>query len=240
MSTYSDDIRSVVDRENGQYRTLLVRVFVNARGTEDTRLMASQMQENIQGTPLVLAGDDFIFIKTVDSLQSNQIKTTMVSLLFAGLLVVAIYGSVRLGMIVLAPVIFSSVIILGTIAVLAGAHGVFGLLPDISLNVLTISVTALTVGLGVDYSIHITDRYLLEAKTKNPQEALESTLRSTGSALTISAVTTMVGFSVLVMSPIPAIAQFGLATAITIAYAFLFSILFLPVLLLMHSELEGR
>jgi len=125
-----------------------------------------------------------------------------------------------LGLIALLPVILASVWILGTMYLLR-----------LSLNVLTVTVTALTIGLGVDYSIHIVERYREEQK-KNAENPVQSALQHSGSALLISAVTTIFGFGVLMLSPIPAIQQFGLLTSLTIAYCLLASVLVLPVVLI--------
>ena len=59
---------------------------------------------------------------------------------------------------------------------------------------------------------------------------------STGTALTISAVTTILGFGVLIFSPMPIAQQFGVITAITIIFSFLAAVLVLPVILVSWAK----
>ena len=95
---------------------------------------------------------------------------------------------------------------------------------SITLNVMTVMVTALTVGLGIDYAIHIIERYREELTHRSEQEALEMTIHQTGSALLISGLTTVGGFAVLLLSPMPLVRNFGLLTALTIVYAVLIAL----------------
>ncbi|RLF23759.1 MAG: hypothetical protein DRN01_07315, partial [Thermoplasmata archaeon] len=57
------------------------------------------------------------------------------------------------------------------------------------------------------------------------------TISHTGGALLISAVTTAAGFGVLILAPMPPEVQFGVITALTIIYAFITSMLLLPLVL---------
>ena len=98
-----------------------------------------------------------------------------------------------------------------------------------SLNVMTIMITSLTIGLGITYAIHAVERFRLTAdRTGDVITAVSETIGHTGSALLIAAVTTMVGFGLLALTPMPVEQQFGLITALTILYAFLTSIFILP------------
>ena len=90
-------------------------------------------------------------------------------------------------------------------------------------------ITALSVGIGVDYTIHLIHRYREEfAKVRDPETAAIRTIATTGAALLGSALTTAVGFGVLAISPIPSFQQLGLTAAITIAYSLIVSIVVVP------------
>lgn len=138
----------------------------------------------------------------------------------------AIHGSATLGIIVLAPILLAVIWILGTMALF-----------DISVNVVTGSITILTVGLGVAYNIHIGERYLLELKeTDDMWASMDRTLTGTGSALLGSALTTAGGFGVLMFAIVPTLQQFGIMAAMTILYAFFASVLVLPTLLVLWTR----
>ena len=81
----------------------------------------------------------------------------------------------------------------------------------------------------MDYTIHIIHRYREEySHLRNPEIAAVRTLKTTGSALLGSALTTGSGVGVLVLSSVPALQQFGITVVITIAYSLLLSVLLVP------------
>jgi len=103
-------------------------------------------------------------------------------------------------------------------------------------NVLTVMVTALSLGIGIDYAIHMWRRFEAErSRTEDVWEALEETISTTGVALVLSAGTTALGFLVLLLSPMPVVQQFGLVTALTVTFSLVLSIIVLPVLLMMSE-----
>jgi hypothetical protein len=111
---------------------------------------------------------------------------------------------------------------------------------DIPFNVLTGMITSLTVGLGVAYSIHLSERYNQElARTGDVWTAMDRAVTGTGGALLGSAATTVGGFGVLVFAILPPLQQFGLITGLTIVYAFLASVLVLPSLLVVWTRFVG-
>ena len=96
-------------------------------------------------------------------------------------------------------------------------------------TIITSIITALSIGIGVDYTIHMIHRYREEyARVRDPETAAVRTLSTTGSALLGSALTTALGLGVLVASPLAASQQFGFTAAITIAYSLIVSILVVP------------
>jgi len=109
-----------------------------------------------------------------------------------------------------------------------------------TLNVMTILIGALTVGLGVTYAIHISHRFIEEIEHHNSLEtAVNNTVKNTGSALFGAAMTTVLGFGVLFFAILPPMKQFGTMTAITIFYSFLSSVWVLPSMLVLWARYAG-
>ena len=107
-------------------------------------------------------------------------------------------------------------------------------------NVLTIMITALTIGLGIDYSIHMWRRFEDEMGTgANRVEAMATTYSVTGTALMMSAFTTASGFLVLLLSPVPVIQDFGLVSAASVALSLTLALFVLPALLLSEAKSRG-
>jgi predicted RND superfamily exporter protein len=216
--------------EAGDYQATIIRVYISAKDSEEVRKMYDELRNDvnridISGVKKSVTGNVILTITTMDSLQDSQIKTTIISMIFALIILIVIYRNIILGLIAMTPVLISSIWILGTMYI-------FG----ISINVFTVSITALTIGLGIDYAIHIIERYREESKKYDTRLAIQRTIRSTGTALFISALTTVCGFAVLIISPIPPIQHFGIITGMTIVYSSLLAVVVIPIFLMRWAK----
>ncbi len=108
----------------------------------------------------------------------------------------------------------------------------FGILGAVSpqLTLLAIAVIALLLGLGVDYSIHIMNRFAEEYSAEDKIEKMEKILRSTGVAILLSSITTTIGFASLMISSMSPMVVFGFACSIGILFCFISAILMTPTL----------
>jgi uncharacterized membrane protein YdfJ with MMPL/SSD domain len=233
--------------ENGEYRA--VRLIVGVRGdasyaetARSMRTVASAIENgtNLSANPTtdgeannwtaVATGgpvvnhviEEFLF----DSLTEAFLAAFVAILLFLAIAYRVAGDGAMLGVVTLLPVALSISWILGTMYALG-----------IPFNVLTVMITSLGIGLGVDYSIHVSSRYRLElSHGKSPREALEATVAGTGGALLGSATTTTAAFGTLALAILPVIRQFGVIAAVSIVYAFLASVFVLPTLLLLWTR----
>ena len=155
----------------------------------------------------------------ITSRQTEAISSTVAAAL--GILILFFWITLRrptLGIIAVGPIVLVLIWILGTMALL-----------NIPYGLITSIITALSIGIGVDYTIHVIHRYREEfSRVRNPEQAAIRTLATTGSALLGSALTTALGFGVLIFSPLAGTQQFGITAAISIAYSLLVSILVVP------------
>jgi len=103
----------------------------------------------------------------------------------------------------------------------------------IPLDVVTVLIGSVAVGIGIDYTIHFITRFKVEhAKGKTELEALDKTLETTGKAIVINALSVMMGFLVLVLGNIVPMQRFGYLIALTMIISAMASITVLPALLL--------
>ena len=134
-----------------------------------------------------------------------------------GILAIFFWVTLRqpaLGFIAVGPIVLVLICVLGTMALLG-----------IPYTLITSIITALSIGIGVDYTIHVIHRYREEfSRLRNPEKAAVRTLATTGSALLGSALTTAFGFGVLIASPLLGSQQFGITATITIVYSLIVSI----------------
>ena len=190
--------------------------------------LTSVLQEQVEALwrgdddAITVTSNTVISVNVTDSITENQTEAITTTIAVAlTVLAVFFWVTVRqpaLALIAVGPIVLVLICVLGTMALL-----------NIPYTIITSIITALSIGIGVDYTIHIIHRYREEyAYVRDPETAAIRTLRTTGSALLGSAMTTALGLGVLVASPLAASAQFGITAAITIAYALIVSILVVP------------
>ena len=112
-----------------------------------------------------------------------------------------------------------------------------------SLNFVTSMIGAVSVGVGIDYSIHMTERFREELRrTPDKFQAIYEAARGTGVALVVSAGSSIVGFAIMGFAPMPLFAAFGQLTAVMIFLALASSLIVLPSLLILVTpqDITGR
>ncbi|MCD6295810.1 MAG: MMPL family transporter [Deltaproteobacteria bacterium] len=103
----------------------------------------------------------------------------------------------------------------------------------IPLDVVTVLIGSVAVGIGIDYTIHFITRFKVEhAKGKTELEALDKTLETTGKAIVINALSVTMGFLALVLGNIVPMQRFGYLIALTMIISAMASITVLPALIL--------
>ncbi|MFA9501688.1 MMPL family transporter [Natrinema sp. H-ect1] len=232
-----DEASGVLHRTaDGDYEA--ARLVISTSGTAAMSDVTTEMRsiaDGIDGNGLeaTATGQTILFDIIQDQLMDTVIESLLITLVAVFAFLMIAYrltkGSATLGAVTLLPVVFSVSWILGTMYLL-----------EIPFNVMTGMITSLTVGLGVAYSIHMSERYSLELeRTGSVWEAMSRTVTGTGGALLGSAATTVGGFGVLAFAILPPLQQFGIITGLTIVYAFLASVLVLPSLLVVWTRYLG-
>jgi len=231
--------QTVYQNENGEYEAVRVQVGVAGDAspqeiTSDMEELADSLEAESNGELEVIAtGDPVINSEVEQNLFETVIESLLITLVAVFVFLAVAYrltGSpASLGIVTLLPVLFSVTWILGTMWLI-----------EMPFNALTGTITSLTIGLGIAYSIHISARYELELrKQEHVWDAMRTTVTGTGGALLGSAATTVGGFGTLALAILPALRQFGIITGLTIIYAFLASILVLPALLVLWTRYLG-
>ena len=173
-------------------------------------------------TAITVTSESIISFVVTDAIRDRQTESIGTTVAVAlGVLALFFWLTVRqpaLALVAVGPTVLVLISVLGTMAVLG-----------IPYTITTSIITALSIGIGVDYTIHMIHRYREEfTRTRDPERAAVQTLSITGSALLGSAMTTALGIGVLAASPMAAFQQFGITAAITIAYSLIVSVLVVP------------
>ena len=114
-------------------------------------------------------------------------------------------------------------------------------LTGFSLNFVTATIGAVSIGVGIDYSIHMTERFREElGRASDRMQALRQAARGTGVALLASAASSIVGFAIMGFAPMPMFSSYGILTAIMIFLALSAPLLVLPSLLLLVTPDKAK
>ena len=166
-----------------------------------------------------------LFVLYQDILQrlfTSQIMT--LGLVFGALTLVllVIFRSFKVAIIAVIPNILTTMVILGVMGWLA-----------IPLDLMTITISAIAMGIAVDDTIHFVHRYLeeLNKESNDSQQAIQKTFKSVGFALIYTTTIIAVGFSLLSFSDFVPSILFGLLTCLAMLLAFITDTTLLPVLL---------
>jgi multidrug efflux pump subunit AcrB len=186
--------------------------------------------EDVDEIEVFATGDPILMHVIITSIQDSGIQSLGITVVVAGLILTILFifefRSFALGIMTLIPVILVICWIYGTMY-LAG----------IPLNVFTIMVSTITIGIGVDYAIHITNRFMDSLNDYGTgDESLDSTIVTAGAALGGAAVTTVGGFLILYMAHAHPMRMFGSITALSITFSLIGSILILPAFLGLYAK----
>ncbi len=146
-----------------------------------------------------------------------------ISVILCFLLGALFMRSLRLGAVSIVPIL-----------VVVGWLYAFMHLAGYGINVVTATIGAVSIGIGIDFAIHFIMRYREELeRIPDRLEAVEAAGAGTGAALTASALSSIIGFAIMAVAPMPMFATYGFLTAVMIAMALLATLAVLPGLLML-------
>ena len=231
-SSYSDRARSYLTDD---YHNTRVVYSVEADASRaDTTADAAEMADRYR-FEADETGGTVVFQRVADTIFATAVSSLGTALILSALFLLFIYylllGDLRLAFVTLLPIIVTALLLVGTMRMIG-----------VPFNTLTATILSITVGVGIDYSVHIVHRFVDEVESLgDPHAAAVVTLRGTGGALAGSMLTTISGASALYfLSITPLLKQFGLLMTISVTYSFLNSVIVLPIALLLWARRSGR
>ena len=157
----------------------------------------------------------------LDSLFESQIKSLGFVIILIFFMFIILFRSIKLSVIGIIPNIFASSFILGIIGYLS-----------IPLDIMTITIAAITIGIAVDNTIHYLYRFKQFNKGNTLMESIKLTNSSAGLAVLTTSITIALGFSVLIFSSFIPTILFGIFTSLAMIFAMLGVMILIPSLLI--------
>ena len=170
-----------------------------------------------------LGGVLILFNNLLQSLFKSQILTLGLVMLGIFLMFLILFRNIKISLIGVIPNFIAAFAILGLIGLL-----------NIPLDMMTITIAAITIGIAVDNSIHYIYRFIEEYKKNNNYNEVINTCHSTvGIAILNTSITIVFGFSILILSNFIPTIYFGIFTGIAMLLAMILVLTLLPSLIIL-------
>ena len=212
------------------------RITVRAMETSKTLRRAEYLESlyaqilaetGLDETRVKFTGLLVLYNNVLQSLYASQILTLGAVFVAIGIMFLALFRSVSLALLGLAPNILAAGLVLGVMG-LAG----------IPLDIMTITIAAIVVGMGVDNCIHYIHRFRREFELDGSyREAMYRSHSSIGRAMYYTTLTVVVGFSMLTLSNFTPSIYFGVLTVMAMLAAVMGALLLLPKLIIAFEPL---
>jgi uncharacterized protein len=225
-----DNVRSAISAGPEGYATVFELGLVDSRSQEavaaamdELAPVVASISRDFDGAFVEATGSPFV---RQESLEATN-RALQVSLPIAVVLCLLVAGvflrSVRFAVAAVVPILM-------TVAWLYAFMERTGY----AINIVTATIAAVSIGIGIDFAIHYIARFREElARYGDRMVAVRVAGEGTGTALVASAVSSAVGFAILAFAPMPLFAAYGLLTTIMIVMAAVATLVVLPGLLVM-------
>ena len=201
-------------------------IILDARSALDDQASSLESSAGASLTTVSVSGETITNQDGLQAFTDAMLIALPVALLLCGLLAMVFMRSVKYGLAAVTPILL----------VVGWIYG-FMYLFDYKINVVTATIAAIAVGVGIDYSTHFTMRFREEFEHEPSRfPALRRAGEGTGGALAVSALSSIIGFTVMAFAPMPIFVTFGTLTAVMIFFSLLVALLVLPSLLLVVTR----
>lgn len=226
----SDDTKAVLldpyMSKDGNQLHINIRVFESSKGLDRNQLVADVRQmliddHGIADEQINISGMLVLYNNMLNSLFSSQILTLGTVFLVIFLMFIVLFRSMKMALITIIPNVFSAGVVLGIM-------GIF----TIPLDLMTITIAAISVGIAVDNSIHFVHRFKDNfAENADYAVSIDSAKNNVGQAMLYTTLVITAGFLIMVFSNFVPTLYFGVLTAIAMVTALFANLVMLPMLI---------
>lgn len=233
VSMTPDDVATVVELDGVSSATILEMQVVDSRAQESVAAVrdtldpiAEAMSTDLGGTFVQVTGSPIVREASLDATNRALQVSLPIAVLLCLLVASGFLRSVRYGLASIVPILM----------VVAWLYA-FMEIAGYSINLVTATIAAVSIGIGIDFAIHFIARYREELERHGRRHtAVRVTGEGTGVALVASALSSAVGFGILAFAPMPLFASYGLLTALMIVMALVATLAVLPSILVLVTR----
>ena len=226
---YGLDLNNRIDIDKSKTRLTVIMKRTSAKKLRQLDERAREwMQQNLPADMYSYGSGLSVVFAHISKRNIDSMLTGLsLALVLISLILIVALGSIKYGLLSLAPNLFPAFLAFGLWGYLQGQVGLA-----------VAVVAAISIGVVVDDTVHFLSKYLLARKEKNmdPEQAVKYSFNTVGSAIVITSVALAAGFAVLAFSGFYVNFSMGVLTVIAIVFALLTDFLFLPPLLIAADE----
>ncbi len=212
-------IENLINKKENYSRIFLFPInFNNNTIDKIEKIINNHQSENMKFS---IAGLQYTFKETNESITSKQFETLIVALIFVFILLLIIYKKINISIISILPLSITLIIMFGFLG-----------LAKIPLSSFIALLIGIVIGVSNDYAIHYTSLFMYYKKLgSNTKEATEKALKITSQPIFINAFGIACGLSALFFSPITFHIHLALVIWVTMASSSILSLTLIPTLL---------
>jgi hypothetical protein len=219
QSTEIKEMKGSLYTNTYEYGVIIIQLSENADYDEILALAKDAVNKEAHFSDMTVTGTIAMQQAIQENTRTNLMFVFPIALVLVSIVIFFFHRSVKGIIIAFLPPAFALVLTFGFLG---------AVYPE--LTIISVAIIALMMGLGVDYSIHLMNRLVEEKTIDDRITRVEETLKSTGKAVLLSTITTMIGFGALMISSMPPMIAFGLGSAIGILFCFISAIILVPCL----------
>jgi hypothetical protein len=224
----SDDLEDLVDSSFSKARITFKLPWMEAGEYEElsqeiTNLMKSELGDDVE---ITITGMVPLFQRTLSAAMSSMATSYVTAFVLIAIMMMVLLGSVKIGLTSMIPNVLPVIMTLGFMAMV-----------DMPLDMFTMLVGAIVIGLSVDDTVHFFHNFAkYHHKGLSTKEAVKETMMGTGRALIATTIVLSLGFYVYMFASLTNLINFGILTGGAITIALCSNIILGPALLTLITK----
>lgn len=233
LSGAPGDFSSLVDYD---YQRTIVKVMIKSSKQEDHLALYEQLNQYqpkylTAGFKLEYGGMTISRLAFIKYVVEGKILNMVIAILIVLFFCSVVFSALKIGLIAIVPLVFSMITTMGLMGYLG-----------INLEMATAIITAIGIGIGVDFALHFLMRFKEEVVLLGDLElATVQTMQTAGRAISFDVLSNVLGFSVLLLSTLQPVQNFGGLVAMMMLEVAISTLLLIPAIILVFKpDLVGQ
>ena len=214
----------IIERYQGRDGKFLIYAYPNREIWTEENMKA--VVRDLKSVSPQAMGVAVLFNRILEQLKKDLLKVGIIAFCMVFVVILFSYRNLSYTLLTMLPLIFGSVAMVGIMNLIG-----------IKFNFVNIGMVPLIIGISIDYGVYVVQRWLGEGKGK---EAIPKVVISTGRAVSLSALTTMIGFGSIILARWKGLSIMGKTLVIGVGSALISAVLMLPCLLTIIEQIRSR